>query len=542
MHRLRLICSLCLLGLVAACSGEKPTEPPATPTNPGLAATIVDSANDSLSSVMRTVLDSIVRYGDSTFRPSDVDFTGANAMYERAVAADPTSLDAQFGAGFTELLVFFADPQINALYERVKRMYDTTLGNTNWQLPVRAIVVPGGLFGPDFLPTGFPLSPRGVPGLVPDLPRLDHALQVSAAADPQPSDLQAILETRLLPRVAEARNRLLIVVTNRNYVFWITPEMQGNPGADSVELDMTEIRLALATLYGLEAAIHVATARHLDVSAYSIDGLSEALNVGSNFLTLKSNGAAKMTAAKTSLLATLTQADSALTFLLNESDVDQSNDLIAQGNDAAEILDSVRSARAYLTGVRTVEFENQGYFLTTNVDAAKFFDEPMVDPKTYLPEYAISFFKDSSYKELEAMYFSVQAYWDSLYSKFGVTYPNDTLVYVEHLPDQKTEDYYRIVGSCQCVWGWPDVYSWYPDNECFNYYSWVQSNYQSAWWNRNGLRVCLTWTATSFSNWTFPDPTLNGVFPNLSNSQLKDFVYPGGAFDWEGELCGDFEL
>jgi hypothetical protein len=528
---------LSFLGLAVACSEKNPAAP--TPTNPGAAATLVDSANDALGSAMRTALDSIIRNGDSTFRPSDLDFTGAHTLYERAIAADPYNLDARFGAGFTEVLTIFADPDLNDLYERGKRFADTTFNDPSWALPVRRILVPGGIFGPDVFPTGFPISTRGVPGLIPDLPRLDHALQVDAAGDPQPSELQTILETRLLPKVKTAQQRLLQVTTNRNYVFWITPEMQGNLGADSIELDMTEIRLALSALFAIEAVIDVATSRHLDLPAYSLDGLNQAFNAGSDFLTLKADGEDKMSAAKTALLETLAQADSALEFLQNETDVDQSDDLIPLGNDVADIQSTLADVKSYLTQVQTVDISFLGSTLTTEVNAGRFFDAPLDDPKSYLPNYTVTFSHDTTYKVIESNYFSAQAYWDSLNTLFGVTYPNDTLVYPKHLPDVKNDAYYEVLADCQAVWGWANLYNYYPGStECFYYYSYSQSDYQSAYWLRNGASVCLAWTASDFASWNFPDPTLNGVFPTLTNTQLKDFLYPGGDLDWVQGDCG----
>ena len=42
----------------------------------------------------------------------------------------------------------------------------------------------------------------------------------------------------------------------------------------------------------------------------------------------------------------------------------------------------------------------------------------------------------------------------------------------------------------------------------------------------------LTWTAASFSTWIFPDPTMRGLFPGMTDADLK-LLLEISAANWE---------
>jgi len=224
-------------------------------------------------------------------------------------------------------------------------------------------------------------------------------------------------------------------------------------------------------------------------------------------------------------------------------DPDQSDDLIpiysSDVSSTSKFLDSLREWSNILTSPREVSVRRWKYdslwyghydTFTTIVNLPKFFDDPINDPKTLLPGYTLTIEGDSTYKDIASLYFSRTRYWARVDSMYGITYPNDIAYFGYHLPDENNAEFYHMLGqhTWQTTSGWDDYdpYGWY--------YSPHLMMYLNSWDNRH--LWCFEWNAASFAAWNFPDPTAHGVFPELTNAEIKDFIYPDPS-DWRQADC-----
>lgn len=386
--------ALCVIWLVQGCGEAGPDDMTGGETDCDRAAELVLIANDSLGSQLNYVEDEILEEADSSFRPGDIDFSGVNSLYEEAISLCPTNLDAQFGAAFTGLLIFLADEDLNNLYDRVKYLIDTMEANSGKLAPLGMLpdVNPGGFLAP----AGIPLRVRHFGDVLPPLISLDYAIISTAADDPMINDLQQILESSLLPRIVSSRNRLLEVLGDASYTFTVTPEMQGNSGASQVELDRSDFRVFLAIMYAAEASVHIICARDLDIYPYNANGLENALHQDSSFLGLKPGGvgANHMSSAKAGILSAEVALETAIDHLLAEINTDQTYDFIKvypeDEEELQDIQDSLAHYRTYFYGPIELEVTLGDNDTTLTVDLRQFFDNPMENPKAFLPGYTIT--------------------------------------------------------------------------------------------------------------------------------------------------------
>ncbi len=134
--------------------------------------------------------------------------------------------------------------------------------------------------------------------------------------------------------------------------------MQGNTGANPIVVDRSDFSLFLSVAYAADAALQVFFARNLDVASYDAEGVEDAVNQNSDFLTLKGSGVGQthMTTAKSRLLSAEAQAETTIDYLLAEIGTDQTNDLIkvysSDTEDLNDIKDSLIHYRTYMDEVK----------------------------------------------------------------------------------------------------------------------------------------------------------------------------------------------
>ncbi|UCC44902.1 MAG: hypothetical protein JSU65_02955 [Candidatus Zixiibacteriota bacterium] len=376
-------CLLLSFALFAGCSDDD--GPTISGTDPEICDSLIAVANDSLGNLLNELINTTLDDPDSSLRPHDLDFTGVKSLYEQAFATCPSSRDARFGAAFTGLMCLLSDTTLNRLYNDFKTMYDTGgFFPSTHTLPVslnRPLVL-----------EGMPMHPNRFGDILIDITRWDPMMSSMALSDPTVGEVQDWLETSLLPQILTAQAHMTAILAVPSYKFYITPMMQGNPGADSIEVDRTDFRVIMASLYGVEAAIRVAVARDLNLTSFDIDGVEAALSQGSTFLTLRPDGVGEthMSAAKTAILAAESQlelaiADQTIEILSGEN---QDDDLIKVDlADLEQALDTLVHYRAYFDAPTEIEVSDGD---TVTVDISAFFDNPVEDPKDLLPPYVVT--------------------------------------------------------------------------------------------------------------------------------------------------------
>ncbi|MCK4857477.1 MAG: hypothetical protein KAT58_05890 [candidate division Zixibacteria bacterium] len=553
-----LVVTTCFCLLTIACDGESELNGPG---NGDDYSVLIATANDSLGNQMFDLIENTIEDADSTLRPRDVDFTELHNLYLRISNQYPDGLDAKFGSAFTGLMLFLQDPDLNNLVDRFKYVYDTLTFNA---LPPLEWTPRFGGGGPLFV-DGLPLHGDHILRLLPSLVSIDNAAIDAAASDPMISELQAILESGLLPKIVASRQRMADVLADTDYTFIVTPKMQGNEGADFIELDKSDFQVLQAGLYAAEAGLRVFFSRDLDIVSYQDVGVTEAARQNSGFLDLKQDGIGlnHMQAARDLILEASDHLETALNSLINEVGTDQFNDLIQvyphDLSDLYEIRDSLISYRHFFDGPRvlTVVFNDKADTFSTLVDINQFFNNPMDNPKRFVPSYTVTIEAMSGfYKSYAGMYFSRDRYWAAMDSIYGLTRPNDTDTwsgdtssFSNHLPETDSDEFYRLLGELsdwyigdygcqQFVFGWDDVefMGWGDPRDPWSYSSQRMWQYLELYKHPEQVRICYEWVADTFEDWDFPDPTFNGLMPNLTNPEIRDLVRDLGI-DWKKADC-----
>jgi len=527
------------------------------------AALIVATANDSLGRQMYELIEVTLDDPDSTFRPHDIDFTGLNGMYQQATVLCATNIDASFGLAFTGLMVFLQDETLNDFIDRMKYVFDTL----NFYPPSPAAKLPGVVTGGSMTMDGLPLATDNIFRILPAFYELDRAVMRVAAGDPMISEFQTIIETSLLPKVVQARTYMDKVLSYPDYTFTITPMMQGNAGADDVILDRSDFQVIQASLYGAEAGLRIFLARNLDLTEYSDAGITTALDQSSSFLSLKAGGVGlnHMQTAKDRILTAADHIDVALDNLIAEIGTDQFNDLIQvypeDMQDLLDMKDSLTHYKSYFDGPKewSVVYDTADTFSTT-VDISQFFDNPMDNPKLFLPTYDITIEAISgAYIGFVDQHFSRSAYWAAMDTIYGLTFPYDTadwsgdaMSFVNHLPDGDNSEFYYLlyqeswnwgswtdVGRLQFVFGWDDVTydGWGNVRSAWSYYSNNLWEYHDLYENPDRVIICYVWEADTWGEWEFPDPTFNDLMPIMTNAELKDLIIENSPDFWQKSDC-----
>lgn len=479
--------------------------------------------------------------------PRDLDFSAANTFYRQALAFDGTNLHARFGTALTGIMALTTDTEVNAAFDEWKRYLDA---HTPFEVPggsAAMLGVPVGMpSGSDGLRLPFDLVPQSVLAL---------GRAPILAADPQIGRVQEILRARVLPRLAAALPQLQVVAQNPSYVFQVSPRMQGDAAESWRELDQTDVLALRAGCSLLDAACRIAVSYNLGFAAYDSTTLVNSLQRGSGWLTLAAGGVEQMANARTSILGATYDVDAALTALLAETD-NQDDDIIKIGpNDLARadvdsIQDNLPNVRQALTSTYTRTENWDGDDATPDepltIALGTWFTNPVQDWKALLPSYAVTTERRvhgrSGWHQIQGSttadvsiasdgyysancYISVGEQGEEWVSSWGSP---------EILP--------QVISACRAA------LDSIPAGECFDWAS-ASAAFSSSlapglhritipWTVSYDSGACVVvpvidWTAASFAEWTFLDPTLGGLFPEMGTTSDLLGTFGVTAQDWE---------
>ena len=320
-------------------------------------------------------------------QPEDIDLSAPYEAYMDVLQRSPAHPTANFGAGVLEVMMLTRDPEIQSFFDDVQAFLDA--GDY--------FAVESGLITNDVRVKDPVLSASALK--FPAFQPLTLTRRFSRALDddPQVSDLQAICLNEVLPRMVTAVSRLDVVTTHADFVFTITPRMQGDPGEDPVELDLTEVHATLGVLHGVAAILNHFCAYTFDFSAYDGPGMLEAFSQGSNFATLMRHDV--MPTARSEWLNAIFDFRAGINFLRSESD-NQDDDLIvidpydgftqSELDSAEHYLNLVETA---LNGSQVVELDTDGDPWTPpeplTVSLLALYETPIMDFKALFPNYSV---------------------------------------------------------------------------------------------------------------------------------------------------------
>ncbi len=492
----------------------------------------------------------------SPTRPSDVDLSTAYAKFQEALVQAPANPTANFGSAVLGTMALAQDAEVNAAFDEWKAYVDAH--GVPFRAPGKAapgkaapmLGVPLGLAsGASSLHLPFDLAPSTVAAL---------ASPTRVVADPRIGRVQAILRTRALPRLVQSIARLDVVAADPTVRVVVTPRMQGDESETPLEIDHTDV-LALRSACQLLAALcDLAVAYDLDFAAYDSTTLVANLSRGSDWMTLAPTGATELRDAQSRLRLASIGIDSTIVSLLAETD-DQSDDIIKIGPDPAERarLDAVHADLAeFRTAIAgrwtsTGDWDSDGS--TPNValtfDLNQYFQQPVGDWKALLPGYTVSterrawdrqFQYDWGTEALSVScpatgYYSGYFYWDRYQTPSGLqtyTYGFGEGWLVSALQARVLE----IVQALEGTPGWTGEAT-----VSLNYDGNIAAGTSSITVYRNRSWVTstssvvvpvITWDAATFPQWTWPDPSLHGILPDIGSTAEFTSLFGITANQW----------
>jgi hypothetical protein len=525
----------CLLALLS-CSDDSGNKGGFEPTE---VEAKVGQANTQLENILYDLVN-----GEDPEKPGDIDLTGAYDLYMEALSMDGNHAGANFGAGILEVVMLTQDPQIQDFFDRVDAFIDA--GNY-FEAEPGASTFDGSLAitGP-----AFSMDQVRIPLAIPA--KMTRAFCLAPSnTDPTIDELQGICLNEVLPRVATSAQRLTKVTAKRDFIFTVTPKMQGDMGEDPVELDLTEVYATLTGLSAVRAGLLHFTAYDFNFDAYTGEEMLAALTPGSSFGSLHSEGESRMQSALSSWQDAVDHLESAVDFLEAEQD-HQGDDLIRIDpyDDLTQAdLDSIK---AYIPKARNIL--NSSDWISLNWDDKSwtpdekvvfslnsFYSSPVQDLKTLVPPYTPSLetiptdtrwvFRDTTLHAVVTVEAGGHYFWQR-----SVHYEQGELVSSYANKDFEVSEWDEVFDMYEAMVaekysGEVSAYLYNlldpgPNNVTIDiYYSYsevLQSRYSPI----------ITWEADSFEEWIFPDPTFGGLLPGMTDGRLKQ-VFGIDGDGWE---------
>jgi hypothetical protein len=372
--------------------------------------------------------------------PSDLDkisFVRANSLYKGALAGASGSAAANFGAGFTEIMMIYADPNINAM---IKRWDSVSLGKS----PAASFIK----FG---IPSGTKDMAVPTQALAKNMAKI---VQVAVVNPPLIGEMQNLMRDNLLPHINYTLARFAVVETDTSFRFKISGKMQGDIQLDSLMLDNTEVYIMDGVLRGIKAMVEQFLVFRFDLTDYTTAAIVQALQpTNTTFFYRASDGVARSQSVLSDVTSMIGKFKGAINYLKSEAGTNQDYDIIKVGTSgprsvAEKDLDTalvyLDKALTYLTTPQTVTLTDadiDGNDYTIQVNITNLYNNPPQNPKTaWFPAYTI----DTS-------------------------------------------------ASGSILWHW---------------------------------------TNQTYASFTFPDPTFSGLFPGMTNTDLKRILHIDEAFAW----------
>ena len=504
--------------------------------DPEAAKEKIDEATSALENEFYALINMIET--DEIDHPGDIDFTLSNGLFREAIELDPDNVDAHFGAGLTELLVFTHDPDVQAVFDAWEAFLDTGsafVADTGLSSLSKSLSV--GMLG------SFPRNPflglRGAHAAASYL----NLFQLAVSDPPTIDDIQAVIESAFLPRLDYALERFDIADDHPDYTFTITPKMQGNLEEDPVELDLTELYVLETAANLIRSFSSVVVAYSFGPAAYDSAAIIDFLSQGSGFLSLRSNGAAQMGNAAIHLLAASHALDNAVDFLQGETD-DQSDDIITVDSMNVSELDSIthyngKFREDFLNGFTlTEDWNDDGIDTELTFNLSTLFDNPIQDFKSLLPDYTVAVGRDTSYElgEHHDDYFSIPALvdvptsaWYHWYREhsYNAEYDDeyhevDTSGFSIPVVNAVVDSLLEVFSGDNTLARWSVSAHWNGSLSQGQHLIYVDVWY--SYWTRipewSYYTGILAWDAASYSEWTFPNPSFNGLLPDITSDAV----------------------
>jgi hypothetical protein len=310
------------------------------------------------------------------------------------------------------------------------------------------------------------------------------ALMARAISNPPKfSEVQDIIREEFIPAIEGNEQYLLNVLNAPDFVFWLTPEMLGET-SDSIEIDHTDFLVFASGLSLIASFFHMAIAYNVDLPSYDSAGIAYMFDQQNDWMSLYPDGFYQMGIALAGFETALQTADEAITSLQAEqaTDLNQSNDLIKADwvpSDYVEAHAMIDSIQMYMTAPQWVYGD---------------FD---ADPQT-----------------------------DSLRVDVSTIFTDPIDGFFSLFPPYTSE----VITAYDTSWYWTsywDGYEWH-DTLLFNLASYPA--------------VVITWDADTFEQWVFPNPSINGLLPDITTDAAFKQLFGLTPDMWQKQMQLDLRV
>ena len=301
---------------------------------------LLEAANTTLENILS---DMYTCTEMETCDSDNMNFEPAYNLYMEVLNYDSNHSGANFGAGLTEMLTITQDPLLEEIIEkwdgwnsgeifpetsrsggtgRGYRKVNVASFNSGIPMGLDAFLMPKNIDFTSFLPIEYLFN------YYVSQENLEHenGFYRNLNETTMMSDFMNIIDNVFLARLTSSIAHLEKVV-DKDYVFNITPAMQGNSNQQLLEMDDTEFHLLMASMHAMRYMLYSISAIDLDIGInFDEDPQDfEFLEKNSDFLTLRDGKENYLPNAHAEITALLTSLTAAYDFLAN--DVDTSTDI-----------------------------------------------------------------------------------------------------------------------------------------------------------------------------------------------------------------------
>jgi len=487
--------------------------------------------------------------------PRDVDFSDALYLYESILDCDPDDLDAHFAITLLDLAALAVDPDVNDAFEAWEAYLDE-LVPFEVDPGTAKLAIPG--------PIPSSEGAFNIPFTTVRRSMLPYLNLKQLPAPPQVSEAQDIIRNKIIDRVLTGLTHLEEVLLDPDFVFSISPRMQGDLLEETREADNTDFLALWAGLKGLEAGCRVAIAYDVSMDDYTGAHLLASLEQSSTgFLTLTTDGATQMQMVPGLLLEAAQGCDTAIDALFAETDP-QHDDLIKIGpsdinrdeltdfqNIELEMI--TQSLQGPYSHLYDWDFRSYTPDVALTVDLDAFFTEPIQNWKQMIPPYTVRLdtvpydhewtsHRDSMMVTVTAP--AAETVWASCsWEKWEGSYCNGPEWLTSVLSDIRDTELARI----EAIPGW----SGYASINVSFYDTVIAGTQQIEIFIRSNYEYYESWievativfNASNYSDWLdqWPDPTINGLFPDATAVEPTMEAFGWEEDEWSQEFSLDWD-
>jgi len=354
-----------------------------SPEDSTAAVALVADANASLLTLVGGLLVANPDSGQTIL--NDLDLSEPYDFYAQAHALDWRNQDANFGIGFTSLLIISQNTQLDDIFGSQAKVFE----------PFRSIDDPVNTVGYAF---GLPLTSDRMKGMIATFfesplscARLNFEYIDTFNA------FQAEVINSYIPMIDVSLEALDTLNNDLNFSFTL--------GA-GVSLDITDITAMEASLLGLQGLFKGLAAYTFEMDTQSAAGITAGLSTGSTFASLNSNGASLLAEAHSSALAAIDRATDVVGMLEAETTPGIHPFAHFDRANLPQVRAGLVTLTDFISGPATVEYsfsDERGEIIvdaSVSIDLSQYYLNPVSDLKTLLPAYTVGTITAYNYNQV----------------------------------------------------------------------------------------------------------------------------------------------